>query len=162
MGIGLGIAALVAAYLIAWKGIGPDWLAQRLAAVVALCGVQSVVTGTALGDKLKGWAADGAEQLGKLAGHLDPQYQQPVTAWAVPIVVGTVGLLWVAAMLPGMTARYIGRIANQEHSSALIWGGALALGVFSASAPGEWGDLLQSLVVQLGGLGASLTKGTLA
>jgi hypothetical protein len=162
MGVGLGIAALVLASLIAWKRIGPDWLADRLAAVIALCGVQSIVAGTKLGGKLRGWGQKAADWLGELAGRLDPGLHKPVATWTIPVIVGVMGLLWVAAMLPAMLSRWIGGIANESHTAGTIWGGALVLGVFASSGPGAWGNFLLALVDQLGATGDSLVRGVLA
>ena len=162
MGIGLGLVAIVLAALITWKQIGPDWLAERVAALLALVGVQSAVASTAVGDWVRGVVGDGVGLLADAAGKLDGAYSAAVRTWTVPLVVLAVGTIWLAAMLTSRASRYVGGIANEGYSSGLIWGGALVLALFATALPGAWGDLVGSGVDALARFGQGLVTGAVA
>ena len=162
MGIGLGLVAIVLAAFIAWKEIGPDAVSSRVAAVLALVGVQAAVAPTRLGEWLQGLSGDVRDLTARAVGTADAAYAAPVRLWLVPLVVLVVGTMWLAAMLPTGLSRWLGGIVNESFSSGLIWSGAVVLGIFLTAAPGAWGNLLVTGVDILGGVAASGIRAAVA
>lgn len=163
-GIGLGLAALAATSLMLWRSIGPAWLNDRLAAILALLGAQAVVAPTQLGTwarQLADWIISVGQRV--IAG-ADVQVASAAAAVAVPLIVAGTGLVWVAAMLPskGRWVAWLGDIVGLTFSKELVWGGGLVLGVFAAAAPGPWGQMLQAITTALADAGESAIRAVLS
>lgn len=149
------VLALVLAVLFDWKGLLPKWIADRLAAVLAIYAFSAIVVGSALAAKLLSIGNGLAGILGGIAGHwVNPQAAQAISQYGMAVVVIVIGVLWVAAMVPAETGRkFGGDIASREMSSWDIWGGALALTVGAFLVPGTIGDALRFVAtsaVQIG------------
>jgi hypothetical protein len=149
------VLALVLAVLFDWKGFLPKWIADRLAALLALYAFSRIVAGTPAAAKLLEIGNSLAKLLGQLAGkYTNAQTAGAISQYLVAVIVLVVGLLWVAAMLPAeSTRKFGGDIVSREMSSWDIWGGALALTVGAYLVPGTIGDglrMITSLGVQGG------------
>jgi hypothetical protein len=145
------LLALVLAVLFDWQGLLPKWIADRLAALLALYAFSRIVAGTPAAHWLLGLGQGLANLLGSLAGRwTNSATASAIGQYGVAVVVIIVGVMWLAAMLPAETTRkFGGDIVSREMSSWDIWGGALVLTMGAYLVPGTIGDLLR-MITSLG------------
>lgn len=139
--------ALVGALAFDSLGLGPRWLGDRIAAVLALHGLSYFILGSALAGWLLTVGTRLQAQLGSaLSGPLGPKASEAIGSYGLGMAVLLVFILWVAALAPKKIANHAGEIVHREMNSALIWGGAFVLVVGAALVPGALGGLVRGVV----------------
>lgn len=154
------VLALTLAVLLDWKGLLPKWIADRLAAVLALYAFSRIIVGSPAAAFLLRLGNGLASLLGTLAGRFtNAATAGAISQYTVAVVVIVIGVLWIAAMLPAeSTRKFGGDIVSREMSSWDIWGGALALTVGAYLVPGTVGTFLR-MITSLGVAGGQALVG---
>jgi hypothetical protein len=139
--------ALVGALAFDAFGLGPRWLGDRIAAILALHGFSYFILGSALAGWLLTAGANLQTALGNaLAGPLGPKAASAIGTYGLGMLVLMVFVLWMAAMLPKRISNHAGEAVHQEMNSALIWGGALILVIGASLVPGALGGVVRGTV----------------
>lgn len=143
-----GTLAIALALLFDWKGVGPKWIGDRIAALLVLFAGTVFLTGTLAAHWLVSLGQTIASWLAGIAAHfLNTQAATAVGQYLVPMVVLVVSVMWIAAMLPAKhAAKYAGDIASREMSSAMIWAGGAVITIGTTLIPGQLGNGVRAVM----------------
>jgi len=157
MSTSAGVALVALAYVVHWKGIGPDWLAWRLAQVLALAGLTGLLEPVA--PQLREWTTAGLEQIAEIVAGVvkSSAYTNAIVEWTPKLAAGFAFLVWFGAFITPRASKWLGRIANQQAKSAIVWGAGVVMVLFGLIAGGN----LEAAITWLADLFASWGEGLL-